>query len=143
MMDAAGRQAEALERARALRRRLRKELGIEPGPSLRDLYRDILLQARNLVIEPPEPPGNLPSQLTSFVGRARELREIAALLDESRLVTLTGPGGIGKTRLAIEAGRQLRSRFPGGVWWIDLAPVSDPTTMLATRTSPRRASPEK
>jgi predicted ATPase/DNA-binding SARP family transcriptional activator len=124
-----GRQAEALETARALRRRLRDELGIEPGPAVRDLYRDMLLQARHLALEPPEPPDNLPSPLTSFVGRAGELREIAALLAESRLVTLTGPGGIGKTRLAIEAGRQLRARFPGGIWWIDLAPVSDPTTV--------------
>jgi len=125
-----GRQAEALETGRALRRRLREELGIEPGPAVRDLYRDMLLQARHLALEPPEPPGNLPSGLTSFVGRAGELREIAALLDENRLVTLTGPGGIGKTRLAIEAGRQLRSRFPGGLCWSDLAPVSDPTTVV-------------
>jgi predicted ATPase/DNA-binding SARP family transcriptional activator len=125
-----GRQAEALETARGLRRRLRDELGIEPGPALRDLYRDMLLHARDLVLEPPEPPGNLPGRLTSFVGRARELREIAALLDESRLVTLTGPGGIGKTRLAIEACRQLRSRFPAGIWWVDLAPVTDPATVV-------------
>lgn len=125
-----GRQAEALETARALRRRLREELGIEPGPAVRDLYRDILLQARHLALEPPEPPDNLPSQLTSFVGRADELREIGALLEESRLVTLTGPGGIGKTRLAIEAGRQLRSRLPGGTWWIDLAPVTDPAMVV-------------
>ncbi|HZD86712.1 MAG TPA: BTAD domain-containing putative transcriptional regulator, partial [Gaiellaceae bacterium] len=124
-----GRQAEALETARALRRRLREDVGIEPGPAVRDLYRDILLQARHLALEPPKPPGNLPSQLTLFVGRTDELREVAALLDESRLVTLTGPGGIGKTRLALEAGRQLRSRFPGGIWWIDLAPVTDPTTV--------------
>jgi predicted ATPase/DNA-binding SARP family transcriptional activator len=125
-----GRQAEALETARALEARLREDLGIDGSRELRDLYRDILLQAPHLSLEPPAPPGNLPSTLTSFVGRARELREVARLLDDSRLVTLTGPGGIGKTRLALEVARQQRSRFPGGTWWVDLAPVTDPETVL-------------
>jgi predicted ATPase/DNA-binding SARP family transcriptional activator len=125
-----GRQAEALETARALETRLREELGIDLSSEVRDLYRDILLQAAQLALEPPEPPSNLPRRLTSFVGRERELREVAELLEGSRLVTLTGPGGIGKTRLAIEVAEQLRARFPGGVWWLDLAPVTDPDTVL-------------
>jgi predicted ATPase/DNA-binding SARP family transcriptional activator len=124
------RQAEALGAARALEARLRDELGIDPSPEIRDLYRDILLQAPRLGIEPPEPPGNLPSRLTSFVGRARELRDVAELLDQSRLVTLTGPGGIGKTRLALEVARRQRSRFAGGAWWVDLAAVTEPETVL-------------
>jgi predicted ATPase/DNA-binding SARP family transcriptional activator len=121
-----GRQAEALETARALETRLREDLGIEPSPKVRDLFRDILLQAPHLALEPPEPPSNLPTRMTSFVGRTLEVREVAGLLEAGRLVTLTGPGGIGKTRLALEAAEQLRSRFPGGVWWIDLARVTDP-----------------
>ena len=125
-----GRQAEALETARALEARLREDLGIDPSPEVRGLYRDILLQAPHLSLEPPEPPGNLPSTLTSFVGRKRELQELAGLVLESRLVTLTGPGGIGKTRLALEVARQQRSQFPGGTWWIDLASVTDPETVL-------------
>lgn len=125
-----GRQAEALETARALQTRLREELGVEPSPKIRDLFRDILLQAPHLALEPPEPPSNLPTRLTSFVGRTLEVREVAELLEAGRLVTLTGPGGIGKTRLALEAAEQLRSRFPGGVWWIDLARVTDPDTVL-------------
>ena len=125
-----GRQAEALETSRALEARLRDDLGIDPSPEIRDLYRDILLQAPYLNLEPPEPPGNLPSRLTSFVGRTRELQELAGLILESRLVTLTGPGGIGKTRLALEVARQHRSQFPDGTWWIDLAPVTDPETVL-------------
>ncbi|MCU0478056.1 MAG: winged helix-turn-helix domain-containing protein [Chloroflexi bacterium] len=125
-----GRQAEALATCRALESRLREDLGVDPSPEVRDLYRDILLQASHLSLEPPEPPGNLPSRLTSFVGRARELREVAELLEVDRFVTLTGPGGIGKTRLAIEVAGRQRSRFPGGAWWVDLAPVTEPDTVV-------------
>ena len=125
-----GRQAEALKAGRSLEARLRDDLGIDPSQEVRNLYRDILLQDPHLGIEPPEPPGNLPGRLTSFVGRTHELREVALLLDDSRLVTLTGPGGIGKTRLALEVARQQRSRFPGGTWWVDLAPVTEPETVL-------------
>ena len=121
-----GRQAEALDTARALQDRLRDDLAIELSPEVRDLYRRILLQAPELTLEPPEPPSNLPTRLSSFVGRSRELQEVAELVEGSRLVTLTGPGGVGKTRLAIEVAHRLRQRFPGGVWWIDLASVSDP-----------------
>jgi predicted ATPase/DNA-binding winged helix-turn-helix (wHTH) protein len=124
------RQADALAAARELGARLRDDLGIDPSPEIRELYRDILLQAPHLSLESPEPPGNLPVRLTSFVGRTRELREVVALLGACRLVTLTGPGGIGKTRLALEAARQQRSRFPAGTWWVDLARVSEPETVL-------------
>ncbi|MGQ0467052.1 MAG: ATP-binding protein [Sporichthyaceae bacterium] len=69
---------------------------------------------------------NLPAQLTSFVGRATELGEIAAALEEHRLVTLVGPGGCGKTRLAAEAARAAAPQQPDGVYWVDLATVADP-----------------
>jgi predicted ATPase/DNA-binding SARP family transcriptional activator len=69
--------------------------------------------------------GNLPAQLTSFVGRDEELNRVAKLLDEARLVTLTGPGGTGKTRLAIEAAARLADQSPDGVWFIPLAPVRE------------------
>ena len=125
-----GRQADALQTARALQVRLREELGIDASRQVRDLHRDVLLQAPQLSLEPPEPPGNLPTWLTSFVGRRRELQEVAALLDAGRLLTLTGPGGIGKTRLALEVARRVRAQFPGGVWWIDLGQVLDPGSVL-------------
>ena len=125
-----GRQAEALATGRALESRLRDDLGIDPSPEVRALYRDILLQASHLSLEPPEPPGNLPSRLTSFVGRTRELREVAELLEIDRLVTLTGPGGVGKTRLALEVAGRQRSRFPGGAWWVDLAQVTEPDVVI-------------
>jgi len=70
---------------------------------------------------------NLPVPATAFLGREREVREIGAMLaDGVRLLTLTGPGGTGKTRLAIQAAADAADRFPDGVWWVPLAPVRDP-----------------
>jgi predicted ATPase len=73
----------------------------------------------------------LPSAFTPLVGRDRELRAVVGLLEgDARLITLTGSGGIGKSRLAIEAAAQVRDRFPGGVVFVDLAPVTDPALVL-------------
>ncbi|HET6833942.1 MAG TPA: LuxR C-terminal-related transcriptional regulator [Acidimicrobiales bacterium] len=69
---------------------------------------------------------NLPVQLTSFVGRADELAAVERLVRHERLVTLTGMGGAGKTRLAAQAAAELADHWPDGVWWVDLGPVSDP-----------------
>jgi predicted ATPase/class 3 adenylate cyclase/DNA-binding CsgD family transcriptional regulator len=71
-------------------------------------------------------PNNLPDQLTTFVGRAEELAQLRGAMGETRLLTLTGAGGAGKTRLALQLAADLLERFPDGVWWVDLAPVSDP-----------------
>jgi predicted ATPase/class 3 adenylate cyclase len=70
--------------------------------------------------------GNLPLQVSSFIGRARELEQIAGALGEARLVTLTGAGGVGKTRLALQAAGQMAPRFSDGAWLCELAPVRDP-----------------
>ena len=75
-------------------------------------------------------PNNLPTQLTSFIGREKEIAEIKALLNSSRLVTLTGSGGTGKTRLSIEVGTQELAHFANGVWLIELAPLSDPAQII-------------
>jgi predicted ATPase/DNA-binding CsgD family transcriptional regulator len=69
---------------------------------------------------------NLPTHLTSFVGRRREVAEVAARLGEHRLVTLTGAGGVGKTRLSFEVAAEIESGYPDGVWTVELAPVTDP-----------------
>jgi predicted ATPase/DNA-binding SARP family transcriptional activator len=119
----AGRQAEALETAGQLRALLGGELGIDPSPAVLDMEERILLHDPGLLWEPPLPPSNLPHQLTSFVGRSWEIAEVAKLIDTHRLVTLTGPGGAGKTRLAIEVAERVLSRFADGVWWVDLAPA--------------------
>ena len=93
-------------------------------------------------------PNNLPLALTSFVGRAAEQAEIGGLLSSgpSRIVTLTGVGGTGKTRLALQVGGEVLERFDDGVWLIELAPVSDPVRVpdtiaaaLAVREEPGRA----
>jgi predicted ATPase len=76
---------------------------------------------------------NLPRPASTFVGREREIAEVAALLrDGARLVTLSGPGGSGKTRLAIEAAAELVPEFPNGVFWVELTPLRDPSLVTAT-----------
>jgi ABC-type phosphate/phosphonate transport system ATPase subunit len=72
--------------------------------------------------------GNLPAEATSFIGRRRELTEIRKKLTETRLVSLVGPGGVGKTRLAIRIATDLRRGFRGGGWLVELAEVLDPTS---------------
>ncbi len=121
-----GRQAEALRTYQQLSRVLGDDLGIEPSTEVRHLEERILLQDVGLLWELPPPPNNLPTPLTSFVGRDAEIAEIAKLVDTFRLTILSGPGGIGKTRLAIEVAQRLQLQFPDGIWWVDLAPVADP-----------------
>ena len=71
-------------------------------------------------------PNNLPQQVTSFIGRERELAEAKAFLDTTRLLTLLGMGGLGKTRLSLQIGADMLEKFPDGVWFVDLAPIRDP-----------------
>ena len=75
-------------------------------------------------------PGNLPSQRTSFIGRELELKELCTLVRSGRLITVTGVGGVGKTRLALQAGAELSGEFPDGVWLVELAPLSDPASVI-------------
>jgi non-specific serine/threonine protein kinase len=82
-----------------------------------------------------DPPSNLPAALTSFVGRERELAAIAGLLDSARLLTLTGPGGTGKSRLGLRAAEDMLGRFPDGVWLIELAPLPEPALVVQTVAS--------
>ncbi|WP_192809153.1 BTAD domain-containing putative transcriptional regulator [Actinomadura montaniterrae] len=139
---AAGRQADALEVYEETRRALADRLGVDPSPELAAVHLSILRRepaAAEPAAGPPpipvpapaEPPRtNLPAQLTSFVGREEESRRIGKLLRESRLVTLTGPGGAGKTRLAGETAAGLLDAMPDGVWFVALAPVSDSGDLL-------------
>jgi predicted ATPase/class 3 adenylate cyclase/DNA-binding CsgD family transcriptional regulator len=75
---------------------------------------------------------NLPAQLTSFVGRDAELTQLRELLAENRVVTLTGAGGVGKTRLAIQVAAAMAGEFSDGVWYVDLAPITDPELVAVT-----------
>jgi hypothetical protein len=73
--------------------------------------------------------GNLPLQVSSFIGRAHELEQTTAAVEQARLVTLTGAGGVGKTRLALQAAGQAAPRFTDGAWLCDLAPIRDPAAV--------------
>ncbi|MBV9601660.1 MAG: helix-turn-helix domain-containing protein [Chloroflexi bacterium] len=75
---------------------------------------------------------NLPAETTSFIGREDEVAALCEQLGNTRLLTLAGTGGVGKTRLALHVARQVLTHFPGGVWWVDLAPLSDPALIGRT-----------
>ncbi|WP_409463688.1 BTAD domain-containing putative transcriptional regulator [Amycolatopsis sp. GA6-003] len=113
---AAGRQSEALASYDELRRRLADELGLDPGPELTALHRSILAQDPALTAVAPQ----LPVPLTELVGRTAAVRAVSTLVRESRLVTLTGPGGVGKTRLALETAHRLGGEFAAGAWLVEL-----------------------
>ncbi|WP_329521749.1 AfsR/SARP family transcriptional regulator [Spirillospora sp. NBC_01491] len=121
----AGRTSEALQSYDDLRLRLRDEMGLDPGPRLVELQQAILRQDPALDVSGEERPRtNLPVFVTDLVGRASALDELTGLLGSSRLVTLNGPGGVGKTRLAVETARNVVDHHPDGVWLVELAALS-------------------
>jgi predicted ATPase len=109
-------------------------MGGTPAGARRRIHAEEPAEEPAPAAEAPTSPHNLPIQLTSFIGRERELAEIKRLLttefsdatETVRLVTLTGHGGTGKTRLAVQAAAGLLPMFPDGVWWVELAPLADP-----------------
>ena len=121
------RQAEALAAYNRARTLLSESFGLDPGEELRALERAVLRQELAPASSAVER-HNLPAPLTSFVGREHELDEIAGLLRAHRLVTLTGVGGAGKTRLALEAATRQIGAWAGGVWLVDLTAHADPRT---------------
>jgi predicted ATPase len=126
----AGRQAEALDVYRAGRRLLVQELGLEPGAPLRELEAAILRHDPALSDRATRPRRNLPAPPTPLIGREREIEELVEeLRGPARLVTLTGPGGTGKTRLALAAAEALVDDFADGAHFVDLSPLRDPATV--------------
>jgi non-specific serine/threonine protein kinase len=111
---------------------------MEPGSDLQKLLKAIVNQDPSLNLTPrieaavARKTNNLPLSLTSFVGRISEVAEVKRLCSESRLVTLTGVGGIGKTRLAVQVAGELTPSFRDGTWVVELAPVSDPSQVPQT-----------
>jgi predicted ATPase/DNA-binding SARP family transcriptional activator len=154
-----GRQAEALAAYRDLRATLAEELGIDPSPGLRELHERVLRQdpgldwivpaddSASIVVTPhsvatsaetpARPPTGirLPHETTSFIGRERELATISELLILSRLVTLTGPGGSGKSRLARKYGSDFSAQYPDGVILVELAPLIGPEFVVEALAS--------
>jgi predicted ATPase/DNA-binding SARP family transcriptional activator len=130
-----GRAAEALRRAEGLRVVLREELGLDPSPSLRQLEARVLNDDPTLLQLPVaarrSAARQLPAEPTRLVGRAEELELVTSRLRLNRLVTLTGPGGVGKTRLAIRLAGELWDEFDGEVFVTELAPVRDATSTVA------------
>ncbi|MGK2947396.1 MAG: BTAD domain-containing putative transcriptional regulator [Acidimicrobiales bacterium] len=127
-----GRQADSLRVFQEGRSVLNEELGLEPGHELRRLESLILTQDRSLDAPVPaatthsEVRSTIPEALTPLVGRDEELRDLARLLAEHRLITLVGPGGVGKTRLALELARTQSTALELGGCVVELAPVGDP-----------------
>ena len=123
----------AIQQYQALEKLLRKELNVDPQPETRDLYKKIRrgelkpVSVEKKTAQPEEtaPKHNLPIHLTAFVGREKECDEICRLLARNRLVTLIGPGGIGKTRLSLQTGQSLLRHYPNGVWFIPLESLTD------------------
>jgi predicted ATPase/DNA-binding SARP family transcriptional activator len=134
----AGRQGEALESYERLRAELAEELGLDPSPDMVALRQAILTQDPSLDAPPvpvahggaARPRTNLPAPTTDLIGRDEALTDIGTRLGTDRLVTLIGPGGVGKTRLAIEAATRLLDDFPDGVWLAELAGVEASATEL-------------
>lgn len=124
-----GRQTDALDVYRRARTRLNDELGLEPSARLRGLQAAVLRQDPSLTIEPSELRArrHLPAQATALIGREREVSEVAELVASGgvRLVTLTGPKGVGKTRVAVAAAERLATSFRDGIWFVDLGPVHE------------------
>jgi predicted ATPase/DNA-binding SARP family transcriptional activator len=130
----AGRQADALAAYRSARRQVLDELGLEPSAELRELEAAILRQEPSLDIEPADLRARrrVPTPATPLVGRRREVAELSSLLrDDARLVTLTGPGGTGKTRLAIQTAHELAAVFRDGAAFVGLAALRDPELVTA------------
>lgn len=126
-LDADGRPGEALALYESVRRRLAQKLGADPGVELRRAHLAVLQADQR---EHMRPRGNLPAPVTRFVGRAEELAWVRGRMREGRLVTLVGPGGVGKTRLATTVAAEMAGTVDGGVWLVDLSPVTSADAVI-------------
>ncbi|WP_167288759.1 BTAD domain-containing putative transcriptional regulator [Nocardioides seonyuensis] len=126
-----GRRTEALEEYDAARRRLVEETGLDPGETLRRLQAALLADDPALMVEDAELRArrHLPAPVTELVGRRDDVDRLRKDVGEHRLVTLVGPGGVGKTRVAVRVAHEAAADFPDGVWFVDLQAVTDPTTV--------------
>ena len=137
-LSALGRRWDAIAAYERLREALESEYAAEPAPETKALYRALLTGST----APTGTPHNLPEPATSFVGRHRTLDELGAGLERTRLLTLSGPGGAGKSRLALELGHRsaMLTHFPDGIWWVELAGVKDRELVGSTTAAALRVA---
>jgi len=128
-LAAAGRTADALAAYQSLRERLADTLGTDPGPDIQAQHLQLLRGSEPNPNPAPVRHTNLRAEVSSFVGREAELARVAQLLDAGRLTTIVGPGGAGKTRLAEHAATPWVDRLRDGVWLVELAPVTEETSL--------------
>jgi non-specific serine/threonine protein kinase len=126
---------------REFRLLLNRDLRSEPAPETQEIFRNlrrVQRSSRSLATASapqaslPAPPLHVPQPLSALVGRVEEIRQVSDRLNGARLITLTGTGGVGKTRLAIAVAEELAGRFQNGIWFVDLAPLSD--SLLVAQT---------
>ncbi len=146
----AGRTDQALEAYQRIRTLLDDELALQPGAELEQMHRRILEQDPDLVAAAPVPPApgtaptqrvSLPPRGTPLVGRAGDVGQIGRLVARSRLVSITGVAGCGKTRLAVEVAHAMTSAFPDGVCFVDLSTIDDSTQVADLVASTLRIAP--
>ena len=126
LLSLSGQRPSALAQFEACKRALKGELGVEPSAETLRLYESIRLSLSSELSPAKAHSHNLPAQLTNFIGREKEITKVINLFKAHRLVTLTGSGGLGKTRLSLQIASELLNHFPDGVWLVELAPLADP-----------------
>jgi predicted ATPase/DNA-binding SARP family transcriptional activator len=131
-LSASGRPAEALAAFERQRSYLADELGTDPSPALRQQHLELLRADASPAAQPPSRRTNLRTELSSFIGRGDEVKRVDELVATGRLTTIVGPGGAGKTRLSSRVASSWVDRLPDGVWFVELAPVTDEVDIAPT-----------
>jgi non-specific serine/threonine protein kinase len=135
-LAATGAYGAATRTYRELRLDLKRNLQTEPAPETRVLHQNIVAQAHAKATAPHAAVrGRVPRPITQLIGRSKEIEEVAARVRVSRVVALVGAGGVGKSRLAVEVGAVLAADFAAGVWFVELAALSDPALVVSSVAS--------